>query len=131
MSQEIIQVQELIDKYGFRYEFNDKLEMGIIKIFKDDEILVSLIFDHNNPKYNPPNATIIWKHILVLMREALSVYDVSLDKYNFSSIESFREYSVKRALIKKIGLSKDKLERILYGIKLDLTYDSYVIAGEV
>ena len=130
MSQEIIQAQELINKYGFRYELNDKLEMGIIKIFKDDEILVSLIFNYNNPKYNPPTATIIWKHILVLMREALSVCDTSLDKYNFSSIESFREYSVKRALIKKIGLSKDELERILYGIKLDLTYDSYVIMGE-
>jgi hypothetical protein len=105
---------EFISKYNFTFKFEHSYQVGILIIEKDGENLVNLQVNYSY--HNEKNLLIsiyVWETILNIIKEALSVYDTSLDKCDFSSVESFREYRAKRLVMKKLGFSKEELFGIL------------------
>ena len=114
IKKEIKKAKKFLSKYNFTFKFEHSYQVGYLIISKDEKNLLNLPVNYSyHNETNPLTFIYILDTVLDIIKEALSVYDVSLDKCDFSSLESFQEYRAKRLFIKKLGFSKEELSEIL------------------
>jgi len=115
VEEEIKKSKEFLSKYNFTFEIEHSYQLGCIIISRNEEEL--FIVPVNYSYYNETNPMVfIYVRDIILggVRDALEVYDASLDKYDFSSVMKFEDHKEKRLLMKKLGFSKNELFKILH-----------------
>lgn len=106
--------KKLIYKHGFTYELLCSYNIGTLAIFRGEDNISSGVIDYGY--YNETNPLLfiyIWEIIVSKIVSALSVYDISLDKFHFDTLESFQDYKDNRLIMKKLGFTKEELLDIL------------------
>ena len=117
--------KEFLSKYGFTLKFGNSYQLGYITALKDeDEIFTLMVNGNYYNKDNPKSLIYARDTILHICKYALEAHSIGLNRCDFDSLESYKDYRKKCSYATKLGFSKEELSEILdkYG-----KYKTYIV----